>query len=65
MAVKLLSRGDLAEKGIDLNASTLWRKVKAGKFPKPVLIGNRSAWPENEIDAYIAALLSARETEAA
>ena len=31
----------------------IWRDVKAGRFPKPVRIGQRAVgWYEHEIDAY-------------
>jgi prophage regulatory protein len=59
--MKLLSREDLVAKGLTLNKTTLWRKIKDGTFPKPILIGNRHAWPENEIEDYIANLLAARD----
>jgi prophage regulatory protein len=33
--------------------STLWRMVKAGKFPKPVkLSGGVTAWPAADVDAW-------------
>lgn len=65
--MQLLSREDLVARGIRLNKVTLWRKIKDGTFPKPILIGNRHAWPENEVDAYIENLLAKRDaaTEAA
>jgi predicted DNA-binding transcriptional regulator AlpA len=62
--MRLLSREDLAAKGIRLNKATLWRKIKDGQFPRPILIGNRHAWPENEINAYIDGLIAARDATA-
>jgi prophage regulatory protein len=33
--------------------TTLWRMVKAGKFPKPVkLSGGITAWPAPDVDAW-------------
>ena len=32
---------------------TIWRWVKAGKFPKPQVIENRNAWLESVIDQWI------------
>jgi len=40
-----------------LSPATLYRKLKAGEFPKPVKLGARSVgWRDTDIDAYIAAL---------
>ena len=61
---KILSKADLKAKGIDFNNSTLWRKTKAGKFPKPVRVGNRNGWLENEIDEYVESLIAERDAGA-
>jgi predicted DNA-binding transcriptional regulator AlpA len=37
--MRLLSRDDLAAKGLNLNKATIWRKLKAGEFPRPVMVG--------------------------
>ena len=59
-------KADLKEKkGIDFNASTIWRKTKAGKFPKPVKVGNRNGWLESEIDEYVESLINERDAVAA
>ncbi|KFX64347.1 MULTISPECIES: helix-turn-helix transcriptional regulator [Paraburkholderia] len=40
---------------VSLGASTVYRYLAAGKFPRPVEIGGgRVAWYESEIDAWIA-----------
>jgi prophage regulatory protein len=62
--MRLLSREDLAAKGVRLNKSTLWRKIKSGEFPRPILVGNRHAWPEREIEAYIENLIAKRDATA-
>lgn len=39
---------------IPMGRSTLWEKVKAGKFPKPVKLGPKiTAWRVEDIKAYI------------
>ena len=63
--MKLIDREGLRAKGITFNKVTIWRKLKAGEFPRPIFIGNRHAWVEAEIDEYIARLVAARDTEAA
>ena len=63
--MRLLSRDDLVARGISLNKATIWRKLKAGEFPRPVKVGNRLAWVEGEIDEYIAGLVAKRDGEAA
>jgi prophage regulatory protein len=41
---------------LPFSAPTLWRKVKAGSFPKPVKLSQRvTAWKVAEIRAWIAA----------
>jgi predicted DNA-binding transcriptional regulator AlpA len=61
MAPKILSKADLKAMGIDLNNSTIWRKTKAGQFPKPVKIGNRNGWVDSEIHQYMEGLIAARD----
>lgn len=40
-----------------LSNTTIWRKERAGKFPKRVQLGPGAVgWLENEVDAWIAAL---------
>lgn len=40
-----------------ISSASLYRKLKAGEFPKPVKLGARSVgWRDTDIDAYIAAL---------
>jgi prophage regulatory protein len=62
MADRLISHDALASKGITYSKPTLWRKEKAGTFPKRVAIGaGRYGYVETEIDAFIAALIAARD----
>lgn len=45
--------------------SDIYRDIAAGKFPAPVKLGERaSAWPEHEINAWIAERIAARERAA-
>jgi predicted DNA-binding transcriptional regulator AlpA len=46
--INLLYYKDLVALGYGSKA-TIWRKVKAGKFPKPIDCGGRPAWPESVI----------------
>jgi prophage regulatory protein len=62
MAIRLISHDALAAKGITYSKPTLWRKEKAGTFPKRVPIGaSRYAYVESEIDAYIGEMIAARD----
>jgi predicted DNA-binding transcriptional regulator AlpA len=63
--MRLLSREDLVARGLNLNKATIWRKLKAGEFPRPVMVGNRLAWVEGEIDEYIAGLIAKRDSKVA
>lgn len=44
----------------DLSRPTIYREIKAGRFPKPVKIGTASRWSANEIADYIERLKAAR-----
>ena len=37
-----------------LGCSTIYDGIKAGTFPKPIKLGSASAWPEHEVDSWIA-----------
>lgn len=39
---------------LGFSPATLWRKVKAGTFPKPIKLGkNITAWRLNEVDSWM------------
>jgi predicted DNA-binding transcriptional regulator AlpA len=62
MSVRLIPHEALAAKGIPYSKPTLWRKEKAGTFPKRVPIGDsRYAYVESEIDAHVDSLIAARD----
>jgi prophage regulatory protein len=42
--------------------STIYRRIQEGSFPKPVKLGAKSVgWPEDEVAAYNAARIAARD----
>jgi prophage regulatory protein len=46
-----------------LSSATLWREVKAGRFPAPVEASpQRKCWSESEIRGWQVALLAARRS---
>ena len=52
------NKGFIRQKGllglVGFSAPTLWRKVKAGTFPKPVKLGqNMTAWRCEDIHAWM------------
>ena len=61
--MKLLDYDGLKAKGFAYSRTHILRLVKAGKFPKPVKLGDgaRNAWVEKEIDQLIADRMAARE----
>jgi prophage regulatory protein len=62
MSKNLIPYCDLKAKGITYSKPHLWRLEKAGKFPKRVPLGpGRYAYVESEIDAYVYALIAARD----
>jgi predicted DNA-binding transcriptional regulator AlpA len=55
------SKGFIRQKNLlgklGFSAPTLWRKVKAGTFPKPVKLGqNMTAWRCEDVQAWMEAL---------
>lgn len=60
--MRLLGWDGLKERGITHSRSQIWRKVRDGSFPPPLHIGRRPAWLEEEIDAYIGALIAKRDS---
>jgi prophage regulatory protein len=60
--MRLLDADDLKLKGLKYSAAHRWRLIKAGKFPKPIKIGQgRNAWVEDEIDQHIADRIAERD----
>jgi predicted DNA-binding transcriptional regulator AlpA len=62
--MRLIDEDGIRAKGIDLHRTTIWRKVRDGVFPKPVIVGNRHAWVEAEVDQYIEGLIAKRDSAA-
>jgi prophage regulatory protein len=59
---RLLDKNALEkEKGIKFSDTHLWRLIRSNKFPRPVKIGSRLHWTDQEIDAYVAAKLAERD----
>jgi prophage regulatory protein len=47
-----------------LRRSTIYRLARIGEFPRPIALGSRvSAWPSDEVDAWISARISASRSE--
>jgi prophage regulatory protein len=61
----LLSIDDLKPlKGIPYSKAHLFRLIRAGKFPKPIRLGeNRIAFPESEIDDWVASKIAERDAK--
>ncbi len=60
--MKYLRFYDLAERGIVRNRVTLGRWIQELGFPPGILLGpNSRAWPEDEIEAWLAARAAQRE----
>jgi prophage regulatory protein len=64
--LKLIPHAALAAKGIAYSKVTLWRKERAGAFPRRVPVGaSRYAYVEAEIDNWIAQRIADRDTASA
>ena len=47
---------------VGVSDTTLWRLVRAGKFPRPMQLSPGTVgWPEHEVDAWIAARSAERK----
>ena len=47
---------------VGLSGMEIWRREKAGRFPRRVALGpNSVGWVEAEIDAYLEQLVAARD----
>ena len=59
----LLTIDDLKPlKGIPYSKPHLWRLIRAGKFPRPIRLGqNRIAFPESEIDDWVRSKIVERD----
>ena len=65
MSQVLIPYRELKARGILYSKPHLWRLERANKFPKRVPIGAaRYGYVESEIDAYVAALIAARDAGA-
>lgn len=61
MVDTILRRADV-ERVTGLRTSSLYEKIGAGEFPKPVRINARSVgWPASEVQAWIAARIAERD----
>ena len=60
--MKYLRFSDLVERGIVRNRVTLGRWIKLHGFPTGLLIGpNSRAWPESQVEAWLAARAAGNE----
>jgi predicted DNA-binding transcriptional regulator AlpA len=67
---RLLDESELTSKNIrPKSRAQRWRLIRIGKFPKPIKIGTRNFWIEEEVDVFeaqrIAAGLAARDQRTA
>jgi prophage regulatory protein len=63
--MKLLGIDELKPiKGVPYSKPHLWRLIRAGKFPRPIRLGqNRIAFPESEIDDWVRSKIVERDEE--
>ena len=58
--MKLLRLPQLIERGLG-SRSSIYQRMAAGQFPKPVKIGRINGWPEPDLDSYVEARIEERE----
>jgi predicted DNA-binding transcriptional regulator AlpA len=49
---RLLSKRQTCER-VCLTSVTIWKYIRAGKFPPARAVGGKSMWLENEVEAWI------------
>ena len=54
MERKLLKTRDVLDE-LGIVYSTLWRWLKAGRFPPPIRLGSRLPWTRSDVDQWIEA----------
>jgi len=63
--MRLIAPDALPSKGVTFERSWLYRLIRAGKFPKPIKLGERRiAFLEDEVDAWLAARVAERDQAA-
>jgi predicted DNA-binding transcriptional regulator AlpA len=65
MQAQLLDKGEVCRLfggTKPINASTLYRQIKAGKFPKPIRVGGSSRWLRSECEAVLQAMVDGRQS---
>lgn len=59
--MRLLRREEVSQK-VGLSRSAIYERMAKGIFPKPVVLGPKSvAWPEPEVEQWIADRIAARD----
>ncbi len=62
--MRIIRKSELLDR-VGLSAMEIWRREKAGQFPRRVKLGpNSVGWVEEEIDAFLEKLVAARDAEA-
>lgn len=62
MTVRVIPYEDLRPlKGINADKSTIWRWIRAKKWPKPIKLGGKNCWVESEVDRAIAHRMAERD----
>jgi predicted DNA-binding transcriptional regulator AlpA len=61
MSTDLLSRNEVCEYFGHIHPSTLWRGIKAGRYPAPIHISTQvRRWSRSECEAVLQAMVEAR-----
>lgn len=57
---RLLRRSEVQDR-VGLSKSTLYSRISAGTFPKPVTLGSSVRWVEAEVEGWISERVSERD----
>ena len=65
MITRALLKLDEVKKRTALSRSSIYAKVAAGTFPRPVKQGSSSVWVDTEVQGWIDALIESRDQQRA
>jgi predicted DNA-binding transcriptional regulator AlpA len=53
--IRYIDKRQLLER-VPYSYVTIWKRMKAGTFPAPRVLGGKNVWSEEEVNAYLASL---------
>lgn len=61
---RLIDEDGLRAAGIRMSRVTFWRLARAGRFPRPILVGSKNHWVLDEVEAWLEEKIRERDHQA-